>query len=70
MAFGSGDGANRQLGSALIAASGAAMLLGGIAAGPDAPWFFKFVGPAATVREQRDAFVELLKSVEPGAPEA
>ena len=31
MAFGNGDGANRQLGSALLAASGAAMLLGGIA---------------------------------------
>lgn len=40
------------------------MLLGGIAIGPDAPWFFKFTGPEATVREQRAAFVALLESVE------
>jgi len=39
------------------------MLLGGIAEGPDAPWFFKFTGPEATVREQRAAFVALMESV-------
>jgi hypothetical protein len=38
-------------------------LLGGIAEGPDAPWFFKFTGPEATVREQRDVFIALLESV-------
>lgn len=42
------------------------MLLGGIVEGPDAPWFFKFTGPEATVREQRDAFVALLESVTAG----
>ena len=39
------------------------MLLGGIADGPDAPWFFKFTGPEETVRAQRDAFVEMMDSV-------
>jgi hypothetical protein len=40
------------------------MLLGGIIEGPDAPWFFKFTGPEATLREQRDAFIEMLRSVQ------
>ena len=39
------------------------MLLGGIVVGPDAPWFFKFTGPEATVRENHDAFVDMLESV-------
>jgi len=39
------------------------MLLGGIADGPDAPWFFKFTGPEDTVRAQKEAFVELMTSV-------
>jgi len=39
------------------------MLLGGIAEGPDAPWFFKFTGPEATVRAQREAFTKLLRSL-------
>lgn len=39
------------------------MLLGGIADGPDAPWFFKFTGPQSTLEENRDAFVGLLRSV-------
>ena len=39
------------------------MLLGGIVDGPDAPWFFKFTGPEATVRQNRDAFVDMLRSV-------
>jgi hypothetical protein len=39
------------------------MLLGGIAEGPDAPWFFKFTGPEKTVRAQRDAFNRLLTSL-------
>jgi hypothetical protein len=39
------------------------MLLGGIADGPDAPWFFKFTGPEETIRAQRDAFLELMTSV-------
>jgi hypothetical protein len=45
-----------------------AMLLGGIAQGPDAPWFFKLTGPEATVRAQREAFVAMMKSVGVGEP--
>lgn len=39
------------------------MLLGGIAAGPDAPWFFKLTGPQATIEENKDAFVGMLRSI-------
>ena len=39
------------------------MLLGGIAAGPDAPWFFKLTGPQATLEENKDAFVGMLRSI-------
>jgi len=39
------------------------MLLGAIVQGPDAPWFFKFTGPEATVREQRQAFLEMVGSI-------
>jgi hypothetical protein len=39
------------------------MLLGAIAEGPDAPWFFKFTGPEATVRAQRQAFVGMMRSL-------
>lgn len=39
------------------------MLLGGIAAGPDAPWFFKLTGPQATLEENKDAFVGMLHSI-------
>ncbi len=42
------------------------MLLGGIAQGADAPWFFKLTGPAATVRAQREAFLDMLRSIRPG----
>jgi hypothetical protein len=38
-------------------------LLGAIVEGPDANWFFKLTGPEATVREQHDAFLGLLKSL-------
>lgn len=40
-----------------------AMLLGAIAEGPDAPWFFKMTGPEATVEGQRQAFVTFLRSM-------
>jgi len=46
-----------------MAAQDGYMLLGGIAQGPDAPWFFKFVGPEATVRAEREAFVQMMESV-------
>lgn len=42
-----------------------AMLLGAIARGPDANWFFKLTGPRATIESQRqafDAFVGSLRS--------
>jgi hypothetical protein len=39
------------------------MLLGGIADGPDAPWFFKFTGPEETVRAQKDAFLGMMTSI-------
>ncbi len=40
------------------------MLLGAIVEGQDAPWFFKFTGPEATVKAQRPAFVSMLESVD------
>ena len=39
------------------------MLLGGIADGPDAPWFFKFTGPKSTIEAQREAFLTMMRSV-------
>lgn len=36
------------------------LLLGAIAKGPDANWFFKVIGPAATVEGQRTAFDDLV----------
>ena len=38
-------------------------LLGGIVEGPGGPWFFKATGPDATLAAEREAFVNLLKSV-------
>ena len=42
------------------------MLLGAVAKGPDANWFFKLTGPAATVQEQRAVFATLLDSLKSG----
>ncbi len=42
------------------------MLLGAIAAGPDANWFFKLTGPEGTLRAQRAAFEGMLRSLEVG----
>jgi hypothetical protein len=39
------------------------MLLGAIAEGPDANWFFKFTGPEATVRANRAAWERMLNSL-------
>jgi hypothetical protein len=39
------------------------MLLGGIAAGPDGPWFFKLTGPQATIEENKDTLVGMLRSI-------
>ncbi len=38
-------------------------LLGGIVEGSGGPWFFKATGPDSTLAAERDAFVNLLKSV-------
>ncbi|MGD8817436.1 MAG: hypothetical protein PVJ51_09625 [Acidobacteriota bacterium] len=43
------------------------MLLGAIAEGPDANWFFKFTGPEQTVRDNASAFHEMIRSLEPGS---
>lgn len=40
-------------------------LIGAVVEGPQGPWFFKATGPAQTLEEQRPAFLELLRSVQP-----
>ena len=42
-------------------------LLGAVAPGPDANWYFKFTGPEVTVNEQRAAFNSMVKSLKHGA---
>lgn len=42
-------------------------LLGAVVEGPDANWFFKLTGPAATIEENRDAFLTFLGSLRPGS---
>jgi hypothetical protein len=42
-------------------------LLGAIAPGPDANWYFKFTGPDATVKDQRAAFMSMVSSLKHGA---
>jgi hypothetical protein len=42
-------------------------LLGAVAPGPDANWYFKFTGPDATVNAQRAAFTGMVKSLKHGA---
>jgi hypothetical protein len=39
------------------------MLLGAVAEGPDANWFFKFTGPEATVKAHKERFMELIQSL-------
>jgi hypothetical protein len=39
------------------------MLLGAVAEGPDANWFFKLTGPESTVMAQREAFMTLIQSL-------
>ncbi len=43
------------------------MLLGAVAEGADANWFFKFTGPRDTVEANRSAFDEMLGSLRAGA---
>ena len=42
-------------------------LLGAVAEGADANWFFKFTGPEKTVEANRAAFEGMLKSLKRGA---
>ena len=42
------------------------MLLGAIAQGPDANWFFRATGPRATLEAQRGAFDALVRSIKRG----
>jgi hypothetical protein len=42
-------------------------LLGAVAPGPDANWYFKFTGPDATVNDQRAAFMSMVNSLKHGA---
>jgi len=43
------------------------MLLGAIAEGPDARWFFRATGPKATLEKERQAFERMIRSIKPGA---
>jgi hypothetical protein len=43
------------------------MLLGAIADGPDAKWFFRATGPRATLEPQRAAFDTMIKSLKRGS---
>ena len=45
-------------------------LLGAIVQGPDANWFFKLTGPAATVEAERGAFETMIASMKRGAAPA
>ena len=42
-------------------------LLGAVAPGPDANWFFKLTGPEKTITAQRDAFIGMMRSLKPKA---
>jgi hypothetical protein len=42
------------------------MLLGAIADGPDAQWFFRAIGPRATLEPQRAAFDRMIRSIKRG----
>lgn len=55
------------LGGAPATQKPGSMLLGAIARGPDANWFFKFTGPEKTVRANAAAFEALLRSLKAGS---
>ena len=54
-----------MMGDAVVPRPGWA-LLGAVVEGPDANWFFKFTGPAATVGAGRAAFEGMIRSVQHG----
>ena len=43
------------------------MLLGAIADGPDAKWFFRATGPRTTLEPQRGAFEKMIRSIKRGS---
>lgn len=43
------------------------MLLGAIVDGPDARWFFRAVGPRATLEAERGAFEKMIRSIKRGS---
>ena len=43
------------------------MLIGAIASGPDANWFFKCTGPEVTMRTEAEAINGMLRSLRSGA---
>jgi hypothetical protein len=45
------------------------MLLGAIAKGPDANWFFRAIGPQATMEAQREAFEGMIRSLKRAEPQ-
>jgi len=54
-----------MMGDAVVPRPGYA-LLGAVVEGPDANWFFKFTGPAATVGAGRAAFEGMIRSAQHG----
>ena len=63
-------GGGMMMGSPDSGAQENSMLLGSIAEGPDAPWFFKMTGPQETVEANRGAFEAMMKSLRTGSDEA
>jgi hypothetical protein len=59
-------GGGRPMGGGGQAAPGQ-MLLGSVAEGVDANWFFKLTGPQETVEAQRAAFRSMMESLNPGS---
>jgi hypothetical protein len=55
------------MGSAPNAERPNSMLLGAIADGPDAKWFFRATGPRATLEPQRGAFEKMIRSLKRGS---
>ncbi|MEM9294026.1 MAG: hypothetical protein AAGD01_20280 [Acidobacteriota bacterium] len=45
-------------------------LLGAVVEGPGGPWFFKVTGPSETLASQREAFLGLLRGIQPSQQQA
>lgn len=59
-------GAGSMTGAGKVVAKPDWALLGAVAEGADANWFFKFTGPKATLEAERTAFEKMLRSVQRG----